>query len=104
MKQTLMNFKSIACFKGPVQGKQRDSRMDYSLREDSAARCFFRNRLELVEVARPGQVNHHDHEVTKRESEASEEFITDPEIETELEGDDQIQQTRQEEPGRPAQR
>ena len=32
MKQTLMNFKSIACFKVPVQGKQRDSRMDFSLR------------------------------------------------------------------------
>ena len=29
MKQTLMNFKSIACFKGPVQRKQRDSRMDF---------------------------------------------------------------------------
>ena len=104
MKQTLMNFKSIACFKGPLQRKQRDSRMGFSFKEASAARGFFWNRLELVEVAGPGQVNHHDHEITKRESEASEEFITDPEIETELEGDDQIQQTGQEEPGRPAQR
>ena len=78
--------------------------MNYSLQEASAARCFFRNRLELVEVTRPGQVDHHDHEVTKRESEASEEFVTDPEIETELEGDDQIQQTGQEEPDRPTQR
>ena len=90
MKQTLMNFKSIACFKGTVQSKQRDSRMNYGLLEASAARGFFRNRLELVEVARPGQVDHHDHEVTKRESEASEEFVADPEIKTELESDDQI--------------
>ena len=87
-----------------VQRKQRDSRMGFSFREASASRCFFRNRLELVEVAGPGQVNHHDHEVTKRESEAAEEFVTDTEIETELEGDDQIQQTSQEKPGRPAQR
>ena len=50
MKQTLMNFKSIACFKGPVQRKQRDSRINYCLREASAARGFFRNRLELIEV------------------------------------------------------
>ena len=88
MKQTLMNFKSIACFKGMVQRQQRDSRLDFRFREASAARCFFRNRLELVEVTRPGQVNHHDHEVKKRESEAAEEFVTYPEIETELEGDD----------------
>ena len=87
-----------------VQRKQRDSRMGFSFREASASRGFFRNRLELVEVAGPGQVNHHDHEVTKRKSEAAEELVTDPEIETELEGDDQIQQTGEEKPGRPAQR
>ena len=104
MKQTLMNFKSIACFKGQVQHKQRNSRMGFSFREASAVRGFSRNRLELVEVTRPEQVNHHDHEITKRESEAAEEFVADPEIETELESDDQIQQTGQEEPGRPAQR
>ena len=75
-----MNFKSIACFKETEQGKQRDSRMGFSFREASSARVFFRNRLELVEVARPGQVDHHDHEVTKRESESAEEFVTDPEL------------------------
>ena len=61
MKQTLMNFKYLACFKGPVQREQRDSRMG-SISGKPQPPVVFPNRLELVQVAGPGQVDHHDHE------------------------------------------